>query len=349
MKIWIDLTNSPHVNFFASMIRELEKDHDLLLTCRPLANTTELLELSGLAHHVVGSHYGQSSLKKAVGFIIRIMQLYIFLKKRQVDVAISHSSFYSPVVARMLGVPSIYLNDNEHAYGNRISFRFADRIMIPEFLDMEKVKRQGGRPEKIIPYPGVKEGVYLWNCKPTPRGNTLPVTDGKQVIFIRPEPWVAQYYSGKCNFIDDLLVAIKDRFSVVLLPRGKAQEDHYRQARFVGVFIPSRSMTLQDIMGSCDLFIGAGGTMTRESAVLGIPTISIYQDELLDVDRFLIEKGFMVHQPNLDAAFVTRFLERIDKRPPDRDLLRKGREAYDLIKCTLLEGGTDKIRSYHDG
>ena len=218
MKIWIDLTNSPHVNFFADMIRELQKDHEVLLTCRSLSNTIELLDLNGFTYHVVGKHYGQNKSNKVLGFVIRIAQLYRFLKNRIPDVAISHSSFYSPVVARMLGVRSIYLNDNEHADGNRISFRFADCIMIPEFLDAEKVQRQGAHPEKIIKYPGVKEGVYLWNYKPASRGSFLPDMDGKQVIFIRPEPWAAQYYSGKRNFIDDLLVDIKDRYSVVLLP-----------------------------------------------------------------------------------------------------------------------------------
>ena len=81
MKIWIDLTNSPHVPFFDHMIRELEKDHELLLTCRPLANTIELLEISGFPHHIIGKHYGQSAIKKVLGFIIRIGQLYKFLKK----------------------------------------------------------------------------------------------------------------------------------------------------------------------------------------------------------------------------------------------------------------------------
>ena len=51
--------------------------------------------------------------------------------------------------------------------------------------------------------------------------------------------------------------------------------------------------------------------MTREAAVLGIPTISIYQDALLDVDAYLIDKGFMVHQPDLDAAFVLNFLAKL--------------------------------------
>jgi hypothetical protein len=84
--------------------------------------------------------------------------------------------------------------------------------------------------------------------------------------------------------------------------------------------------------------LGAGGTMTWEAAVLGIPTISIYQDELLDVDRFLIRKGFMVHQPKPDSRFVISFIDSFEKRAPDQELLKKGREAYELMKKILLDG-----------
>ena len=45
MKIWIEVANSPHINMFAPLIRELERDHEVLVTCRPLANTVDLLEL----------------------------------------------------------------------------------------------------------------------------------------------------------------------------------------------------------------------------------------------------------------------------------------------------------------
>lgn len=342
MKIWIDLTNSPHVSFFTSMIRELQRDHDVVLTCRPLANTIELLELNGLAYHVVGKHYGQNKAKKVLGFGVRIAQLYRFLRNRVPDVAISHSSFYSPVVGRMLGIPVIYLNDNEHAAGNRISFLFADRIMVPEFLDLKKVERQWAKQVKISPYPGVKEGVYLWDYSPSLGTFTLDDQGSRNVIFVRPEPWTAQYYRGERNFIDQLLLDLKERFKIVLLPRGKAQEDYYRDGRFAGITVPEKSISLSEIMALCDLFIGAGGTMTREAAVLGIPTISIYQDELLDVDKFLMEKGFMVHETNLDAQFVIRFFESREKRPPDRELLMKGREAYELIKSIVLESGTEK-------
>jgi len=335
MKIWIDLTNSPHVNFFAGLIKELQQDHEVLLTCRPLANTIELLDLCGFSYHEIGKHYGQNKFNKAFGFMVRIWQLYSFLKGKDIDVAISHSSFYSPVVAHFIGARSIYLNDNEHASGNRISFIFADQIMVPEFLDLRKVRRQWAKAEKIISYPGVKEGIYLWAYEPF-HSNNRDNGKNKKNIFIRPEPWTAQYYKGERNFIDELLIGIKDIHNVILLPRGEVQEKHYRQDKFSGITVPEKSISLNDIMENCDLFIGAGGTMTREAAVLDIPTISIYQDKLLDVDSFLIEKGAMIHEIKLDAKFVTDFLKNAEKEPPDKQLLHKGEQAYELIIKTLL-------------
>lgn len=337
MKIWIDLTNSPHVNFFASMIRELQRYHDVVITCRSLANTIELLDIHAIPYHIIGKHYGKSIVNKTLGFIIRICQLLVFLCGKNIDVAISHSSFYSPVVAWLLGIRSIYLNDNEHAEGNRVSFVFADKIMMPEFVNLKNIKKQWAREKKIIQYPGVKEGIYLWHCKPA-TSNTFEFDDreNKKVIFIRPEPWTAQYYQGETNFIDTLLVDLKDTAKIMLLPRGDIQKEYYRQDKFAGITVIEKSINLTDIMGNCDLFIGAGGTMTREAAVLGIPTISIYQDKLLDVDNFLIEKESMIHKKKLDAEFVVNFLEDRGKRPPDKELLDKGKEAYELIKKTLL-------------
>jgi predicted glycosyltransferase len=236
----------------------------------------------------------------------------------------------------MLKARCVYLNDNEHAAGNRISFLFADRIMVPEFLDLNKVRRQWARSEKIIQYPGVKEGVYLWDYRPSASIDTQKSQTNKKVIFLRPEPWTAQYYKGECNFIDELLLELKGRYNIVLLPRGDVQKEYYKQGKFSGITVSEKSISLPEIMENCGLFIGAGGTMTREAAVLGVPTISIYQDELLDVDRFLIEKGAMVHKKNLTAVDVLDFLKRARKNTPDTELMRKGKEAYDLISATLL-------------
>ena len=67
MRVWIDITNSPHVLFFRPLIRLLEEDgHEVELTTREYAQTVQLLELHGLPHHVLGPrHGGAGALGKA--------------------------------------------------------------------------------------------------------------------------------------------------------------------------------------------------------------------------------------------------------------------------------------------
>ena len=52
--------------------------------------------------------------------------------------------------------------------------------------------------------------------------------------------------------------------------------------------------------------------------------------------HFHLSDGFMIHEKNLDAEFVLNFLGKMEKRPPDKQLLLKGKNTYDLIKTTLL-------------
>ena len=78
--------------------------------------------------------------------------------------------------------------------------------------------------------------------------------------------------------------------------------------------------------------------MTREAAVLGIPTISVYQGELLAVDRYLIEQGHMIHKTELTPDFVDSFIRTTQRKPASTELLEKGATAAGLIKEVLLNG-----------
>lgn len=345
MKIWFDLSNSPHVNFFATMIRELDREHEVVITCRPLANTIDLLKLYGFQYNVVGSHYGANKFLKVFGFAQRSVQLYLFLRKRKPDVAISHSTFNSPLVAKLLGIRSIYLNDNEHAMGNKPAFRLATTVMIPEYLSRKKVFKQGAKDCNLISYPGVKEGVYLWNLDGFSGNDEGSIKNKKDTIYIRPEPWAAQYYRGAKNFLDPLLLGLKEHGKIVLLPRDEIQARHYSDTKFSNVMVSNNVLGLTDIVRDCKLFIGAGGTMTRELAVLGIPTISVYQDELLDVDKHLIQIGYLTHKPDLNVNFVNRFLCEHEHKLPARQLLEKGKDAYSMIKEVLLKGNNFKAEA----
>lgn len=338
MKIWFDLSNSPHINMFYDLIRELESEgNEVIITCRPLANTIDLLNQKKLPYTVVGEHYGKNLYKKLFGYPIRVMQLRNFLRKRKPDIAVSQSSFHSPVVAKLLGIPSIYTNDNEHAAGNKAGFYFATSVMIPENLPIENVVRKGASRNRVSHYPGVKEGIYLWrkgeriHQRREQKSQTVPR------VYVRPEPLTAQYYTGGLNFLDDTLEKLQHTVEVIVLPRDKTQSAHYKQAKFSKITVPDKPLEFDQIAEDCTLFIGAGGSMTRELAILGIPTISVYQDDLLEVDKFLLEKGAMLHEPNITAEKVLDFISSLTDKKPDLELMNKGKAAYQLLKSNIYK------------
>lgn len=341
MKIWFDLSNSPHINLFYDLICDLKGlGHDIIITCRPLANTIDLLNQKNLEYTVVGEHYGKKLYKKLLGYPIRVYQLRNYLKRNKPDLAVSQSSFHSPLVAKLIGVPAIYTNDNEHALGNIPSFIFASKIFIPENLSIKKIIKQGASKKKITQYPGVKEGIYLWRLAEKIYQNRSCGSDGSVNIYVRPEPLTAQYYKGKLNFLDDALIALQNVYSITVLPRDQNQSNHYKQKQFSSITVPDKPLDFVDIANDCSLFIGAGGSMTREMAIVGIPTISVYQDSLLEVDHFLIDKKLMLYEPYINADKIIGYVDSLVSAKPDTDLLTKGKQAYAFFKSEILKFDT---------
>ncbi len=338
MKIWFDISNSPHVLMFHHLIMELENEgHEIIITSRPLANTVALLNQRKLKHTTVGEHYGKNFYKKIFGYPIRVWQLRTFLKKNKPDLAVSQSSFHSPVAAWLLGIPSIYTNDNEHALGNLPAFYLATQILIPESLPIEKIAKKGISRKKIQQYPGVKEGIYLWPKDKKLASVNQEKNNGKIQIFIRPEPLTAQYYTAKQNFLDETIFDLQDKYSITVLARDRTQLEHYKQEKFANTIVPENPLDFEHIRENCTLFIGAGGSMTRELAILGVPTISVYQDDLLEVDKYLISQKVMHYEPGITAEIVEKYLQQGETSQLDNNIMEKGKRAYQMLKKHILK------------
>ncbi len=72
MRVWIDLTNSPHVLVMRPVIELLRADgHDVKVTARDFAQTLQLLDRFGLEHTAIGRHRGERLADKAVGLASR--------------------------------------------------------------------------------------------------------------------------------------------------------------------------------------------------------------------------------------------------------------------------------------
>lgn len=334
MKIWFDISNSPQVLLFKDMLEDLKhQGHEILVTSRPLANTIELLDNEKIPHTVVGKHYGKELSSKLFGYPIRVYQLWNFLRDKQIDLSVSQSSFHAPVVAKLLGVKSIYTNDNEHAVGNVPAFLFANTILLPQNFKIENQILSRIISKKVIHYPGVKEGIYLWRKAFTTQVKHIDKTEKSIKVYIRPEPSTAQYYKGGENFLDDFILQAKKQYKITVLPRNEEQRKHYATSQFSGVSIPKTILSFDQIVKDCSAFIGAGGSMTREMALVGIPTLSVYQDKLLAVDNALIDQKLLVYKPRFTFQDVQDLL--MSNQQQKNMYMSYGRTAYELFLSTI--------------
>jgi len=336
MNIWFDISNSPHINMFYALILQLEQEgHKITITSRPLANTIDLLNQKGMLHQVVGKHYGKNILGKLVGYPIRVVELWFYLKDKKIDLAVSQSSFHSPLVAQLLRVPSIYTNDNEHALGNLPSFFFATKILLPERFKLNVLSSSSVISRKISYYPGVKEGIYLWRMSKSEKRKDYSTNGSSLKLYIRPEPSTAQYYNGNENFLDDLIKELSSTFAIFILPRSNEQFNHYSESSFKQVTVAEKPISFEEIANDCDVFIGAGGSMTRELAMIGIPTISVYQGELLEVDKLLIENDLMLHAQTISSKDIISLSQRLPISSQKNSLMVKGKLAYEMLYNTI--------------
>src|SRR4051812_5790189 len=99
MRVWIDLTNSPHVVVLRPVIERLRADgHEVRITARDFAQTLGLLERYGLEHTAIGRHQGAGMAAKARGLMTRSAALARWARRAgPFDVAIGHGSNDQPV------------------------------------------------------------------------------------------------------------------------------------------------------------------------------------------------------------------------------------------------------------
>ncbi len=308
-KIWIDITNSPHVVLYNPIIQKMKQSgYDITVTARDFAQTKGLLELFGIQHEMIGKHSGKNKLKKLLYLFERSNALYKFAKDKKFDAAVSMGSQYLMIAARRLHIPHMTLFDYEYSLGHHISFRLSKIILSPQGVP-QQVLRKFGAKDKVVFYPGLKEQFYmhyymkLYEDKYGTGGSPFEGLPGfssdKIVIVIRPEATQAHYQTNQNSLSFDLLDYLDNHNSqplIVLLPRVESQKQEYLARGYKNVIIPDKVLNGMDIIAACDLVIGAGGTMNREAAAIGTPVYTIYQGgDMCAVDTMLIDTGRMVN------------------------------------------------------
>lgn len=303
MKIWIDLANAPHVNFFEPIIANLrERGHTIGVTMRDFNQTPELAALAGIQGHIIGKHGGKGTIRKVLNLVERSFSLFRYCLRWKFDVAVSHNSYAQTVAGRLAGMRVITLMDFEGQPANHIGFRAAHVVAVPDCLDEESLKRFGVTRSKLYRYDGFKEQVYLSGFHPDPLFiEELKKACGFQsswnredhiLVTVRTPASMAAYHTFHNHTFDTLLTELNSRSDVVTvaLPRYPEQRSFIRM-QYPHLHIPDRALSGNNLAYFSDLVISGGGTMNREAAILGTPAYTIFGGHMPAVDRKLMEMG----------------------------------------------------------
>ena len=295
MRIWIDLTNSPHVLVMRPIVELLQADgHEVQVTARDFAQTLGLLERLQIRHTVIGRHRGEHLAAKALGLAARSGALTRWALGRRFDIALGHGSNDITVAAFALRVPSATMFDYEWAtVQHNVNCRLAKTVVVPDAIAPERLDRYGARG-KVRAYEGLKEEYYLADFEPDSAVLTeLALDPRRPIVVVRTPPEVSLYH----RFENDLFAQVLERLrgaaeegvQSVVLPRTAAQRGEL--AGVPGFIVPQQAIDAQSLIAHADLVISAGGTMNREAVALGTPVYTTFAGRPGAVDEQLIAQG----------------------------------------------------------
>jgi predicted glycosyltransferase len=313
MRVWIDLTNSPHVLVMRPVIEALERDgHEVRVTARDFAQTLGLLRRFEIPHTAIGHHRGERLAAKAGGLALRSGALLRWARGearrsraqlspppssgRFFDIALGHGSNDVSLAAALLRIPSATMFDYEWAtVQHQINCRLARAVVVPQAIPPERLDRYGARG-KVRAYAGLKEEYYLADFEPDPA--ILPqlgLDPARPVVVVRTPPEVSLYHRFENDLFARVLERLRDAAAgvegvqPVVLPRTPAQRAEL--AGVPGFLVPQQAIDAQSLIALSDLVISAGGTMNREAVALGVPVYTTFEGRLGAVDERLIAEG----------------------------------------------------------
>jgi predicted glycosyltransferase len=305
VRVWVDLTNSPHVLIMRPLIEAMRADgHQVEVTARDFAQTLELCRRLGVDHTAIGRH-GDSDDRgarapraprhtwrvagRAGNLVRRSAALARWARPRRFDVALGHASNDVMVAAALLRIPSATAFDYEWAaVQHHVNCRLARAVVVPDLIPPERLTRYGAAG-KLRRYPGLKEEYYLADFEPDRAAlDELGIDAARPFALVRTPPALALYHRFESSLFARVLEQLRGSQAVVL-PRTPEQREQLRADG--GFIVPEHAVDAPSLVAFADLVVSAGGTMNREAVALGTPVFTTFEGRLGAVDEALLREG----------------------------------------------------------
>jgi len=297
LKIWIDILTPKQLLFSEEIIKKLGKKHSILCTSRKYNEVTKLAKIRNFSLICVGKHGGGNRESKLRDSISRMEKLSSKIKTFSPDLVIS---FCSPEAARLafgLGIKHIAFCDSPHASAvMRLTLPLVQKLLIPKVIPKKEFSKYGIDEKDIIQYNAIDASVTI---KRKEKSKSPFIKNDRKNILIRPEEEEASYVKKSNKIIPIIKEIIKEFDNENIIVLGRYPKQIRNIQKNVGNKIKIIEMTFdgKQLLKNTDVFIGSGGTMTAESALLGIPTIAYNPIPNL-IENFLVRKKLVKREAN---------------------------------------------------
>ncbi len=326
MRVWIDVLTPKQVYFFGELNRRLEaKGHDVFKTTRRYREVNELMEVKGMNATVVGKHGGPTLEGKLIAGAHRIGELARIIGKLKPDLAISFSSPEAARTAFGLAIPHYTVNDSPHSTSvARLTIPLSRKLFSPKIIPAKAWVELGATSSMVVHYNALDPVVWLKTLAPDPSVlRELGLDNTRPIVVFRAEESFASYLLGHASakesviipVINNLLRAYEGPIQVVALPRYAEQIPAIRASFHNRIIVPRRVIDGPSLLFFTSIFIGAGGTMTAEAALLGTPTVSCYPREPYLVESHLIKANLVtrINDPEKAVKRIIQMLGDLEK------------------------------------
>ena len=330
MKIWIDILTPKQLLFSEPIVEKLGKKHDLLCTSRDYEEVSKLAKIRDFNLIFVGKHGGGDKKTKLKASIDRMEKLSTKIRTFSPDIVIS---FCSPEAARIafgLGIKHVAFCDSPHAEAvMRLTLPLIQKLLIPFTIPKKEFSKYGIDEKNIIQYKAIDAFVTIQ--RKIDQKAKLPFkNNNRKNILIRVEEEEASYTS-KSSKIIPIIKKIEREYendNIVVLGRYTKQIENLQKIIGKKVKIVKMTYDGKHLLKNTDIFIGSGGTMTAESALMGIPTIS-YNAVPNIIENFLVKKYLIRREtnPNKISNYIKKIFESTNNQNQERaEKIRKQME-----------------------
>lgn len=281
------------------MIRRFQKNHHVICTSRDYREVSKLAKLRKLNLVFVGKHGGGEKYDKLNASTTRISKLAKIIKNHSPDITVSFCSPEASRVAFGLGIRHIAFSDSPHAEAvMRLSIPLVQKLIIPWVIPKKEFLKFGIDKKDILHYKGIDAATIV--KRSFDKKIKVPINSKKKTILIRTEEDQAAYSTKNSKKTIMIIKNIVKEFgseNILVLGRYDSQIQFLNLTFRKNIKILNKVVDGKTLLLTTDVFVGSGGTMTAEAALLGVPTISYNAVPNL-IESYLVKNKLVKRETN---------------------------------------------------